>query len=213
MNFDLTEEQRAIRNLARDFAAQVMAPHAAKWDEDCTFPLETLRQAAALGFAGITVREDVGGSGLTRLDGALVFEELAGACASTAAFLSIDLPGLVTLERTASYCLTEPGAGSDAASLQTQARRDGDTYRLTGTKAFISGAGTSDLYLVLCRTGGHGPDSFPAPGPATSTWSCAAPAGTARTASRPWWSPRTRMASASASRRGNWAGTVSRRPW
>jgi alkylation response protein AidB-like acyl-CoA dehydrogenase len=181
MNFDLTEEQRAIRNLARDFAAQVMAPHAAKWDEDCTFPLETLRQAAALGFAGITVREDVGGSGLTRLDGALVFEELAGACASTAAFLSIEnmcawmidrfgseaqrrayLPGLVTLERTASYCLTEPGAGSDAASLQTQARRDGDTYRLTGTKAFISGAGTSDLYLVLCRTGGHGPDGISA---------------------------------------------------
>jgi alkylation response protein AidB-like acyl-CoA dehydrogenase len=181
MNFDLTEEQRAIRDLARDFAAREMAPHAAAWDEDCTFPLETLRQAAALGFAGITVREDVGGSGLSRLDGALVFEELAAACASTAALLSIEnmcawmidrfgseaqrreyLPGLVAMEQTASYCLTEPEAGSDAASLKTQARRDGDHYRLTGTKAFISGAGTSDLYLVLCRTGEAGPDGISA---------------------------------------------------
>jgi len=144
-------------------------------------PLETLRQAAGLGFAGILVREDVGGSGLTRLDAALIFEELAGACASTAAFLSIEnmcawmidrfgseqqrrdyLPGLVALEQTASYCLTEPGAGSDAAALETRARRDGERYRLTGRKAFISGAGTSDLYLVLCRTGGAGPDGISA---------------------------------------------------
>lgn len=181
MNFDLSEEQRAIQDLARDFAAKEMAPHAAAWDEDCTFPLETLRQAAGLGFAGILVREDVGGSGLTRLDAALIFEELAGACASTAAFLSIEnmcawmidrfgseqqrrdyLPGLVALEQTASYCLTEPGAGSDAAALETRARRDGERYRLTGSKAFISGAGTSDLYLVLCRTGGAGPDGISA---------------------------------------------------
>ena len=156
-------------------------PHAAEWDEDCTFPLETLRKAAGLGFAGIFVREDVGLSGLSRLDAALIFEELAGACASTAAFLSIEnmcgwlidrfgseaqrrqyLPGLVALERTASYCLTEPGAGSDAASLETRALRDGDRYLLNGTKAFISGAGTSDLYLVLCRTGGEGPDGISA---------------------------------------------------
>ena len=181
MDFELTEEQRAIRDLARDFAAREMAPYAAGWDEDCTFPLETLRQAAALGFAGIYVSEDVGGSGLTRLDGALIFEELAGACASTAAFLSIEnmcawmidrfgspaqrrdhLPGLVALEQTASYCLTEAGAGSDAAALATRARRDGEAYRLTGTKAFISGAGTSDLYLVFCRTGGEGPDGVSA---------------------------------------------------
>ncbi|MDX1575550.1 MAG: acyl-CoA dehydrogenase family protein, partial [Kiloniellales bacterium] len=181
MDFELSEEQRAIQDLARDFAAREMAPHAAQWDEDCSFPLETLRQAAALGFAGIYVSEDVGGSALARLDAALVFEELAAACASTAAFLSIEnmcawmidrfgsaaqrreyLPDLVALEHTASYCLTEPGAGSDAASLKTRARRDGDAYRLTGTKAFISGAGTSDLYLVLCRTGGEGPDGISA---------------------------------------------------
>ena len=181
MDFELSAEQRAIQDLARDFAAREMAPHAAQWDEDCTFPLETLRKAAGLGFAGIFVREDVGGSGLTRLDGALIFEALAGACASTAAFLSIQnmcawmmdrfgsaaqrrdrLPDLVAQERSASYCLTEPGAGSDAAALKTRARRDGDRYRLTGTKAFISGAGTSDLYLVMCRTGGDGADGISA---------------------------------------------------
>jgi alkylation response protein AidB-like acyl-CoA dehydrogenase len=181
MNFELSEEQRAIQDLARGFAAKEIAPHAAKWDEDCTFPIETLRQAASLGFAGLYVREDVGGSALSRLDGVLVFEELAAACASTAAFLSIEnmcfwmidrfgseaqrrelLPDLVSLHRTASYCLTEPGAGSDAASLATRARRDGDHYVLDGTKAFISGAGTSDLYLVICRTGGDGPDGLTA---------------------------------------------------
>jgi alkylation response protein AidB-like acyl-CoA dehydrogenase len=181
MNFELSEEQRAVQDLARDFAAKEIAPHAAEWDEGCTFPIETLRKAASLGFAGIFVREDVGGSELSRLDAVLVFEELAGACASTAAFLSIEnmccwmidrfgndaqrrelLPGLVSMDRTASYCLTEPGAGSDAASLKTQARRDGDHYLLNGTKAFISGAGTSDLYLVICRTGGEGPEGITA---------------------------------------------------
>ncbi len=147
MNFDLSEEQRAIRDLARDFAAKEIAPYASQWDEDCTFPIETLRKAATLGFAAICVREDVGGSGLSRLDAAIIFEELAAACASTAAFLSIEnmcswmidrfgneaqrreiLPGLVTMDRLSSYCLTEPDAGSDAASLKTRARRDGDHY-------------------------------------------------------------------------------------
>ncbi len=181
MDFELSEEQRAIQDLARDFAAREMAPFAAQWDEDCTFPVETLRKAAGLGFASILVGEDLGGSGLTRLDGVLIFEELAAACASTAAFLSIHnmcswmidrfgdaaqrrrfLPDLVAMDRLVSYCLTEPGAGSDAAALQTRAERDGGDYVLNGTKAFISGAGATDLYLVMCRTGGEGPKGISA---------------------------------------------------
>ncbi len=175
MDFELTEEQRAIQDLARDFAAREMAPFAAQWDEDGTFPIPTLRKAAGLGFAAILLGEDVGGAALGRLDSVLIFEELAAACASTAAYLSIHnmcgwmidrfgdeeqrrrfLPGLARMDQLASYCLTEPGAGSDAAALQTRAVRDGDDYRLNGTKAFISGAGASDLYLVMCRTGGAG---------------------------------------------------------
>ncbi len=175
MDFELTEEQRAIQDLARDFAAREMAPFAAQWDEDGTFPIPTLRKAAGLGFAGIVLGEDHGGAALGRLDSVLIFEELSAACASTAAYLSIHnmcgwmidrfgdeeqrrrfLPGLARMDQLASYCLTEPGAGSDAASLQTRAVRDGDDYRLNGTKAFISGAGASDLYLVMCRTGGAG---------------------------------------------------------
>lgn len=175
MDFDLTPEQHAIEDLARDFAAKEMAPHADTWDRDCVFPVETLRQAAALGLAGLVVREESGGSGLSRLEATLVFEALAGACASTAAYLSIHnmcawmidrfseeaqrrafLPDLLTMERLASYCLTEPGAGSDAAALRTTARRDGEHYLVNGTKAFISGAGASALYVVMCRTGGEG---------------------------------------------------------
>ncbi len=175
MDFELTEEQRAIQDLARDFAAREMAPFAAQWDEDGTFPIPTLRKAAGLGFAGIVLGEDHGGAALGSLDSVLIFEELAAACASTAAYLSIHnmcgwmidrfgdeeqrrrfLPDLVRMDKLASYCLTEPGAGSDAASLKTRAVRDGDDYRLNGTKAFISGAGASDLYLVMCRTGGAG---------------------------------------------------------
>ncbi len=175
MDFTLSEEQRAIQDMARAFAADEMAPHAAEWDETCTFPVDTLRQAAALGLAAMYVGEEHGGSGLGRLEGALVFEELSAGCTSTAAYLSIHnmvawmidrygrdeqrqrlLPKLCSMEHLSSYCLTEPGAGSDAASLKTRAVRDGEDYLLNGGKAFISGGGTSDLYAVMARTGGDG---------------------------------------------------------
>ncbi len=176
MDFELSEEQRAFRATAREFAANEMAPQAADWDERCLFPEATLRKAAALGFAGIAIRDDVGGSALSRIDAAIIFEELAAGCTSTAAYISIHnmacwmidafgndaqrrsvLPKLMTMEHFASYCLTEPGAGSDAAALATRAERDGEDYLLNGTKAFISGAGRSDVYVVMCRTGGEGP--------------------------------------------------------
>ncbi len=176
MDFELSEEQRAFQDMARSFAETELAPHAAEWDERCVFPVATLRAAAALGFAGIYVREDQGGTGLSRLDAAIIFEELATGCTSTAAYLSIHnmvawmidafgsaaqrarwLPDLMTMERLASYCLTEPGAGSDAAALATRAARQGDHYLLNGSKAFISGAGASDLYACMVRTGGEGP--------------------------------------------------------
>jgi len=175
MPFDLTEEQRAIRDTARDFAREVFAPQAARWDAEEIFPVDAMRAAAALGFAALYVRDDVGGANLSRLDAAMVFEELAAGCTSTAAYLSIHnmaswmidafgddaqrrrfLPPLASMQRFASYCLTEPGAGSDAASLRARARRDGDHYVLDGSKAFISGAGASDVYVVMCRTGGDG---------------------------------------------------------
>jgi alkylation response protein AidB-like acyl-CoA dehydrogenase len=176
MDFDLTEEQRAFQEMARAFATEQLAPHAAEWDEQCRFPVSALRAAAKLGFAGIYVREDFGGAGLSRLDAAIVFEELAAGCTSTAAYISIHnmvawmvdafaseeqrarwLPDLMTMERFASYCLTEPGAGSDAASLATRAASAGDHYVLNGSKAFISGAGEADVYLCMVRTGGEGP--------------------------------------------------------
>ena len=176
MDFELSGEQRAFQEMARSFAETELAPQAAEWDERCIFPVATLRAAAALGFAGIYVREDQGGAGLSRLDAALIFEELATGCTSTAAYLSIHnmvawmidaygsaaqrarwLPDLMTMERLASYCLTEPGAGSDAAALATRAARQGDGYLLNGSKAFISGAGASDVYACMVRTGGHGP--------------------------------------------------------
>ncbi|GAB3131480.1 isobutyryl-CoA dehydrogenase [Novispirillum itersonii] len=176
MDFALTEEQSQFQDVARDFAQTEMAPFAKDWDENHTFPEATLRKAAELGFAGIYVRDDVGGSSLTRLDAAIIFEELAAACPSTAAYISIHnmaawmidrfgneeqrqrfLPKLCTMEHFASYCLTEPGAGSDAASLKTRAERDGDHYVLNGSKAFISGGGRSDVYVVMVRTGGEGP--------------------------------------------------------
>ena len=176
MDFSLTEEQRAFQATARAFARDEMMPHVRDWDENEMFPVEALRAAAGLGFAGIYVRDDVGGSALNRLDAALIFEELAQGCTSTAAYLSIHnmvawmidrfgneaqrarfLPKLMTMEHFASYCLTEPGSGSDAASLTTRARRDGDHYVLDGAKAFISGGGRSDLYLVMCRTGDASP--------------------------------------------------------
>jgi alkylation response protein AidB-like acyl-CoA dehydrogenase len=175
MRFTLTEDQQAIQDMARAFAAAEMAPHSARWDEEKHFPVDVLKAAAGLGLAGIYVKEDVGGSALTRLDATLIFEALSYGDVSTAAFLSIHnmaswmidrfgsealrakyLPRLTTMELIASYCLTEPGAGSDAASLRTTARREGDTYVLNGAKAFISGAGTSDIYVVMARSGGEG---------------------------------------------------------
>lgn len=176
MHFDLTEDQSLIRDMARKFADDRLKPHAAEWDEEKIFPVDAMREAAELGFAGIYTREDVGGSALSRLDAAIIFEELSRGCVATAAFLSIHnmcawmidswgseeqrqrfLPEMMSMQKIASYCLTEPGAGSDAASLRTRAVRDGDDYVLNGSKAFISGAGTSDYYIVMCRTGDDGP--------------------------------------------------------
>ena len=176
MNFEMSEDQRAIEDVARKFAAEKLAPHAAEWDAKEIFPVETLRAAAALGFAGIYVKSEVGGSEMTRLDAAIIFEELSAGCTSTAAFLSIHnmaswmidrfgsdelrkrfLPKMATMEKVASYCLTEPGSGSDAASLKTRAVKDGDHYVLNGSKAFISGGGVSDLYVCMVRTGEDGP--------------------------------------------------------
>src|SRR5437016_12082829 len=175
MDFTLSDEQRAFQETARDFARDEWRPHAPGWDAREEFPVEALRRAAALGFAGIYVKDQFGGSGLTRLDAALIFEELAAACVSTAAYLSIHnmaawmidrfgareqrarfLPKLMTMQHFASYCLTEPGSGSDAAALATRAMRDGDDYVLNGTKAFISGGGVSDVYVTMVRTGGAG---------------------------------------------------------
>ena len=175
MDFSLSDDQRAIEDAARAFAAAELAPHSARWDEDKHFPVDVLRQAAELGFAGLYVREDVGGSALSRLDASIVFEQLSYGDVATAAFLSIHnmaawmidrfgadelrhryLPKLTTMELIASYCLTEPGAGSDAAALTTTARRDGESYVLNGAKAFISGAGTSDVYVVMARSGEAG---------------------------------------------------------
>jgi alkylation response protein AidB-like acyl-CoA dehydrogenase len=176
MDFELSEEQRAFQATARTFARDEMMPNAPAWDEGEIFPVDALRKAAALGFGGIYVKEDVGGSALSRLDAALIFEELAQGCTSTAAYISIHnmaawmidafggadarkrfLPKLCTMEHFASYCLTEPGAGSDAANLSARARRDGDHYVLDGSKAFISGGGVSDIYVVMARTGEGGP--------------------------------------------------------
>ncbi len=176
MDFSLSEEQLAIREMAQDFAAQEMAPYASQWDEQHEFPIPTLRKAAALGMAAIYTRPEFGGTGLNRLDAAIIFEALASACPSTAAYLSIHnmvtwlidhygtdaqhqtlIPKLVTMEMLSSYCLTEPSAGSDAASLKTKAVIDGDDYVINGSKAFISGGGVSDIYVCMVRTGEEGP--------------------------------------------------------
>ncbi|HML14976.1 MAG TPA: acyl-CoA dehydrogenase family protein [Xanthobacteraceae bacterium] len=176
MDFELSEEQRAFAAVARTFAREEMMPFARAWDEGEVFPVEALRKAAALGFGAITVRDDVGGSALSRLDSTIIFEELAQGCTSTAAYISIHnmaawmidafagdaqrrrfLPKLASMEHFASYCLTEPGSGSDAASLSTRAVREGEHYVLNGAKAFISGGGVSDIYVVMARTGGEGP--------------------------------------------------------
>ena len=181
MDFTLSDDQRAIQDAARNFADAELAPHSARWDEEKHFPVDVIRKAAELGFAGLYVAEDVGGSALSRLDAAIVFEELSRGDVSTAAFISIHnmaswmidkfgsealrqkyLPRMTAMELIASYCLTEPGSGSDAAAMRTTARRDGDHYVLNGGKAFISGGGVSELYVVMCRTGGEGPKGISA---------------------------------------------------
>ncbi len=175
MHFALSEDQTAIQDAARAFAAAELAPHSARWDAEKHFPVAVIKKAAELGFAGLYVAEDVGGSALTRLDAAIVFEELSRGDVSTAAFISIHnmaswmidkfgseplrqkyLPRLTSMQLIASYCLTEPGSGSDAAAMRSTARREGDDYVLNGTKAFISGAGVSDLYVVMLRTSDTG---------------------------------------------------------
>jgi len=174
--FELNEDQRAIQEMTRDFAADRVAPLALEWDHNRHFPSDVIRETGSLGFGGIYVREDVGGSGLGRLDAVLIFEALAAACPGFSSMISIHnmaawmidtfgaeeqrqrfLPKMTSFEWMASYCLTEPGAGSDAAALRTRAVRDGDHYVLNGTKQFISGAGESDVYVVMARTGEDGP--------------------------------------------------------
>ena len=170
-----SDEQLMIQDMARKFGEAQLLPHSEAWDRDSHFPVDVIKQAAELGFAGIYVSEDVGGSALTRTDAALIFEQLSYGDVSTAAFISIHnmaswmidtfcsdaqrqawLPRLTSMELIASYCLTEPGAGSDAASLKTRAVREGDDYVITGTKQFISGAGTSDVYVLMARTSDDG---------------------------------------------------------
>ncbi|MCW5249842.1 MULTISPECIES: acyl-CoA dehydrogenase family protein [unclassified Streptomyces] len=177
----LTEDQQALVETTFDFAQDHLAPQALDWDRDKHFPVDVLRKAAGLGLGGVYVREESGGSGLGRADGVLVFETLASGCPSIAGYLSIHnmvawmidsygdgaqrerwLPRLCAMEDLASYCLTEPGAGSDAAALTSRAVRDGDDWVLTGVKQFISGAGASQLYVVMARTGGEGPGGISA---------------------------------------------------
>ncbi len=179
MDFDLSDDQIAFQDMARGFADAEMMPHASDWDDGSVFPVDTLRKGAALGFAGIYVKEKHGGTDLSRHDAAIIFEELSSACPSTAAYISIHnmaswmidsfgderqrarwLPKLMTMDHFASYCLTEPGSGSDAASLRTKAVREGDDYVLNGSKAFISGGSTSDVYVCMVRTGDDGPDGI-----------------------------------------------------
>ncbi|MGJ5048968.1 isobutyryl-CoA dehydrogenase [Bradyrhizobium oligotrophicum] len=176
MQFALNEDQIVVRDMARAFAAEKIAPHALRWDEEKHFPVDVMREAASLGMGGIYIRDDVGGSGLSRLDAALIFEALATGCPTVSAFISIHnmaswmidtfgteaqrqayLPKLCAMDLIASYCLTEPGAGSDAAALRTRAVRDGDDYVLNGQKQFISGAGATDILVAMVRTGADGP--------------------------------------------------------
>jgi alkylation response protein AidB-like acyl-CoA dehydrogenase len=203
LQFALDAEQIALAGTARAFADEVFAPNAIAWDDARHFPVAEMRKAAALGMGGIYVAEDVGGSGLSRLAATLIFEALATGCPTVAAYMSIHnmvawmidafgsaaqrqqwLPSLCRMDLFASYCLTEPDAGSDAAALTTRAVRDGDCYVLNGQKLFISGAGESGLYAVMARTGGNG----------------------AR-----WSSPATLQACRSAPTSAKWAGMRSRR--
>ena len=181
MHFTLTDEQAAIQETALAFAKESIAPYAAEWDETHHFPVDVIRDTAALGMATIYVPAEQGGSGLTRMDGALIMEALAYGCPAIAGYISIHnmvawmvakygspeqvaawMPKLASMEWLASYCLTEPGAGSDAAALKTTARRAGDHYVLNGSKQFISGAGSTDFYFVFARSGDAGPGGISA---------------------------------------------------
>ena len=181
MDFVLSEEQQAIFDMAHDFAEQMIAPHAVNWDQTEQMPKDVLRESAELGLASIYVPEAHGGSGLSRLDATLVFEALAMGCPSVSSFLSIHnmvawmvssfgsdelretyLADLCTMHKIGSYCLTEPGSGSDAAALKTKAVRTNEGYEVTGTKSFISGGNYSDLYIVMCRTGDDSPKGISA---------------------------------------------------
>ncbi len=176
MDFNLTEEQHAIFDMAESFGQEKIAPNALAWDEAGELPREILTESAALGFATLYVPEDLGGTGLSRLDATLVFEALSMARPSVASFITIHnmcanmiaqngtaemrdywMPRLSSMETIVSYCLTEPGSGSDASALRTRAARTNEGYTLNGTKAFISGGGYSDLYVVMARTGEDGP--------------------------------------------------------
>lgn len=179
MDFSLSNDQISFKSMIQSFAKDKMAPYANKWDKEKTLPIDVLREAATLGLGGIYVDEKLGGTGLGRLDAAIIFEELSTACPSTAAFISIHnmatwmvskygtkyhfdkyLPKLLSMEYITSYCLTEPGSGSDAAALSTSAIKEGDYYVLNGTKAFISGATISDTYLTMVRTGDKSPNGI-----------------------------------------------------
>ena len=173
--FSLTEDQLAIQEMAQKFTADAITPHAAEWDENHVFPRDTIKQAAELGFGGIYVSEESGGIGLGRMESAIIMEAMAYGCPSTSAFISIHnmaswmidtfgsqavkdkyLPDLVPMEKISSYCLTEAGAGSDAASLKTKAVRDGDDYIVNGSKQFISGGGANEIYVTMTRTSDDG---------------------------------------------------------
>jgi alkylation response protein AidB-like acyl-CoA dehydrogenase len=179
--FDLTDDQRQIQDLARQFTASEITPHAAEWDEKHIFPRDTIKRAAELGFGAIYVSEESGGIGLGRLESALIFEAMSYGCPSTSAFISIHnmaswmidrfgsavvkekyLPSMIGMERLGSYCLTEPASGSDAAALKTRAVRDGDHYVVSGSKAFISGGGENEIYVTMVRTGEEGPKGITA---------------------------------------------------
>ena len=181
MNFELTEDQQAFVDTAKAFADKELAPNAARWDEEAHFPIEVFRKAGEMGFMGMYTPEEAGGFGMSRLDSALIFEQLAGGCTATTAMMTIHnmvtwmigsfgqqavidewVPELVTAEKLGSYCLTEPGSGSDAASLRTSAKKEGDEYVLNGSKMFISGAGATDVMVVMARTGEAGPKGISA---------------------------------------------------
>ena len=175
MDFELNEDQIAFSDMARAFSLNEMEPYAAAWDQQQIFPVEVLQKAGELGFCGLYTPEDVGGLGLVRLDASIIFEKLAMGCTSTTAFITIHnmvtwmiaefgdpetrqtwCPELTVGTKLASYCLTEPNAGSDAASLKTSARKEHDSYVLNGSKIFISGAGATDVLVVMARTGAEG---------------------------------------------------------